>query len=65
MTSRTRGSSSKENAAGLERPDHADLETVSVSLKDLESIVDKIVKKHFEDYKVEMKALFEGHLEKL
>ena len=65
MTSRTRGSSSKENAAGLAKPDHADSETVSVSLKDLESIVDKIVKKHFEDYKVEMKALFEGHFEKL
>ena len=65
MTSRTKGSSNKENTASLAKPDQMDLETVSVSLKDLESIVDKIIKKHFEDYKVEMKALFEGHLERI
>ena len=64
MTSRTKGSS-KENTASLAKTDHTDLETISVSLKDLESIVDKTIKKHFEEYKIEMKALFQGHFEKL
>ena len=63
MASKTR--STNKDAPKDGRSDVCDGESVTVSLKDLESVVEKIIKKHFEEYKSEMMAILDGHFQKL
>ena len=64
MASKTRNSSSK-NPLNLAKAENPDSEIAAVSLKELENVVDKTIKKYFDGFKTEMKALFDAQVEKL